>query len=51
MYGRSLVKDGSDQMVEALNQSSTSEGLRNDLRRRLSSQLGGLVYTLTSNPA
>src|ERR1700716_1396694 len=38
MYGRILVKDGSDQMVEALNQSSTSEGLRDDLGRRLSSQ-------------
>src|SRR5450432_1270138 len=38
MYGRVLVKDGSDQMVEALNQSSTSEGLRDDLGRRLSSQ-------------
>src|ERR1700678_2256507 len=39
MYGRILLKDGSDQMVEALNQSCTSEGLRDDLgRRRLSSQ-------------
>src|SRR5450755_3679268 len=38
MYGRILVKDGSDQMVEALNQSSTSEGLRDDLGRRLSPQ-------------
>ena len=39
MYGRILVKDGSDQMVEALNQSCTSEGPRDDLgRRRLSSQ-------------
>src|SRR5450759_5918020 len=27
MYGRILVKDGSDQMVEALNESCTSEGL------------------------
>ena len=43
MYGRILVKDGSDQIVEALNQFSTSEGLRDDPgRRRLSSQfLGG----------
>jgi hypothetical protein len=38
MYGRILVKDGSGQMVEALNQSSTSEGLRDDLGRRQSSQ-------------
>src|ERR1039458_4912550 len=38
MYGRILVKDGSDQMVEALNQSCTSEGLRDDLGRRLTSQ-------------
>src|SRR5450755_1613695 len=38
MYGRILVKDGSDQMVEALDQSSTGEGLRDDLGRRLSSQ-------------
>src|ERR1035438_1705688 len=38
MYGRILGKDGSDQMVEALNQSSTSEGLRDDLGRRLSPQ-------------
>jgi hypothetical protein len=42
MDGRILIKDGSDQMVEALDQSSTSEGLRDDLGRRLSSQvLGG----------
>ena len=39
MYGRSLVKDGSDQMVEVLNQSSTSEGLRNDSGGRQFSQL------------
>src|SRR5258708_20093497 len=39
MYGRILVKHGSDQMVETLNQSSASEGLRDDLGRRLSSQL------------
>src|SRR5450631_3160419 len=39
MYGRILGKDGSDQMVEALNQSSTSEGLRDDLGRRLAPQL------------
>src|ERR1700681_907915 len=38
MYGRILGKDGSDQMVEALNQSSTSEGLRDGLGRRLSPQ-------------
>jgi hypothetical protein len=37
MYGRILVKDGSDQMVEALDQSSTSEDLRDDLGRRLTS--------------
>jgi hypothetical protein len=38
MYGRILSKDGSDQMVEAPDESSTSEGLRDDLGRRLSSQ-------------
>src|ERR1700676_5585227 len=38
MYGRILVKDGSDQMVEPLNQSCTSEGLRDGLGRRLSPQ-------------
>src|SRR6267154_2301146 len=38
MYGRILFKDGSDQMVEALNQSCTSEGLRDGLGRRLSPQ-------------
>src|SRR5450432_1204194 len=38
MYGRILVKDGSDQMVEALNQSTASEGLRDGLGRRLSPQ-------------
>src|SRR5476649_2134682 len=38
IYGRILIKDGSDQMVEALNQSSTSEGLRDRLGRRLSLQ-------------
>src|SRR6195952_2722397 len=38
MYGRILVKDGSAQMVEALNQSSTTERLRDDLGRRLSFQ-------------
>src|SRR5512132_3162637 len=37
MLGRILVQDGSDHMVEALNQSSTSEGLRDELGRRLSS--------------
>src|ERR1700691_1667415 len=42
MYGRILVKNGSDQMVEALNQSTASEGLRDGLGRRLSPQfLGG----------
>src|ERR1700722_15944554 len=42
MYGRILVKDGSDQMVEALDQSCASESLRDDLGRRLSPQfLGG----------
>src|SRR5476649_362281 len=42
LYGRILVKDGSAQMVEAPNQSCTREGLRDDLRRRLTSQfLGG----------
>src|ERR1700726_1539623 len=39
MYGRILVKDGSDQMVEALNQPCTGEGLRDGLGRRLSPQL------------
>ena len=38
MYGRILVEDGSDQMVEALDQSCASEGLRDDLGGRLSSQ-------------
>jgi hypothetical protein len=38
MDGRILVKDGSDQMVEALDQSGTREGLRDDLGRWLSSQ-------------
>src|SRR5450830_958801 len=38
MYGWILIKYGSDQMVEALNQFSTSESLRDDLARRLSSQ-------------
>src|SRR6202789_1199089 len=38
MYGRILVKDGSDQMVEALDQSTASEGLRDELGRRLSPQ-------------
>jgi len=33
MNGRILVKDGSGQMVEALNQFSTSEGLRDGLGR------------------
>src|ERR1700704_7111413 len=38
MYGRVLVKDRGDQMVEALDQSSTSKSLRDELGRRLSSQ-------------
>src|SRR5687768_2327482 len=38
MYGRILVKDGREQMVEALNQPSPSEGLRDALGRGLSSQ-------------
>jgi len=38
LYGRILGKDGCAQMIEALNQSSTSEGLCDDLGRRLSSQ-------------
>src|ERR1700719_1814458 len=38
MYGRILVKDGSDQMIEALDQSSSSKGLRDELGGRLASQ-------------
>src|ERR1700680_4730517 len=38
MYGRILIQDGSDQMVEALYQSCASKGLRDELGRRLSSQ-------------
>src|SRR5882757_9849318 len=38
MYGRILAKDGSDQMVEALDQSCTSKGLRDGLGRWLSPQ-------------
>src|SRR3984957_20486494 len=38
LYCRILAKDGGDQMVEALNQSSTCERLRDDLGRRLSPQ-------------
>src|SRR5450432_4200923 len=38
VYGRILVKDGSDQMVEALDQSCASKGLRDGLGRGLSSQ-------------
>jgi hypothetical protein len=38
IYGRILVQDGGGQMVEALNRSCASEGLRDDLGRRLSSQ-------------
>jgi len=36
MDGRILVKNGSDQMVEALDESSASEGLRDGFGRRLS---------------
>ena len=45
MYGRILVEDGSDQMVEAPDESSTSKGLRDDLGRRLSSQFLSCVRT------
>src|ERR1035438_6308013 len=38
MYGRILIKDGSDQMIEALDQPYTREGLRDELGRRLSFQ-------------
>src|SRR3984885_12528500 len=38
MYGRVLVKDGSHQMVEALDQSCARKSLRDDLGRRLSPQ-------------
>jgi hypothetical protein len=38
LFGRILVKDGSDQMVEALDQSCASKSLRDDLGRRLSPQ-------------
>jgi len=38
MYGRILVQDGSDQMVEALDQLCTRECLCNELGRRLSPQ-------------
>src|SRR3984957_8006585 len=38
VYGRILVKDGSDQMIEALGQSCASEGLRDELGGRLSPQ-------------
>src|SRR6185437_8523478 len=38
LYGRILVKDGSGQMVEALDQSCPSKSLRDDLGRRLSPQ-------------
>ena len=39
MHGRVLVKNRSAQMVEALDQSGASEGLRDDPGRRLSSHL------------
>src|SRR5258708_32274582 len=35
MYGRILVKDGSDQMVEALNQTCTSDGRSDGIERQL----------------
>jgi hypothetical protein len=38
MYGWILVKDGRGQMIEARNQSTASEGLRDGLGRRLSPQ-------------
>src|ERR1700720_2688052 len=38
LYGRILSKDGSDQMVEALDQSCASKSLRDDLGGRLSPQ-------------
>src|ERR1700677_2784720 len=38
MYGWILVKDGRRQMIEALNQSTAREGLRDGLERGLSSQ-------------
>src|SRR6266702_193190 len=34
MHGRILVENGSDQIVEAFDQSSAGEGLRDDLGRR-----------------
>jgi len=37
-----LLKGGSDQMVEALDQPCTTEGLRDELGRRLSSRRGAL---------
>ena len=40
MHGRISLEDGGAQMVEALDQSSIGEGLRDDLgRRRLPAQL------------
>jgi hypothetical protein len=42
MHGRILVKNRGDQMVEALDQSCSGEGLRDEFGRRLSAQfLGG----------
>jgi hypothetical protein len=41
MYGWVLAEDGGGQMVEALDQSSAGEGLRDDLGGRLSSQFVG----------
>ncbi|BFG78273.1 hypothetical protein PTKU46_63060 [Paraburkholderia terrae] len=38
IYGRIPVKDGRGQMIEALNQSTASEGLRDGPGRRLSPQ-------------
>lgn len=39
MHGRVLLQDASDQVVEALDQPRTGEGLRDSLRKRLSAQL------------
>src|SRR5207244_13542306 len=38
LYGRILVQDGSDQMVEAFDKSCAGQGLRDELGRRLSAQ-------------
>jgi hypothetical protein len=39
MHGRILIRDHRGQMVEALDRSSASEGLRHEFGRRLSFQL------------